>query len=184
METYRVTSTQFGEPHILFEGVFTSFKDCIETAVSQNIDLSHADLSFKNLTNIELDDGFLTCANFSGSNLTGANLSEANLFATNFSYTSLFNTYFTHSDLRHSRFDYASFGATDFSHCNISDAYFTGESCFHQDFMNVQSMERCIFGTREGEILQCSEPPVVILGLRRHPIALRNHLTVQTSQTY
>lgn len=168
MKTYRVTSID--KTDILFEGVFPSFKDCVETAARQKVNLSRADLSYKNLTNAELDNACLTYANFTGSNLTGANLSETQLFAANFSYASLFNTCFANSDLQHCRFDYASFGATDFSYGDISFSYFAGKSCFHQDFMHTEAMERCVFKTLDGNVLEFSEPPIVVLGLSANPM--------------
>lgn len=174
MKQYIVIPSHAEKQKILFEGVFSSFVDCVETAVCQNVDLRYADLSYKNLTNGELDNGCFAYARFKGANLTGANLSEANCFGADFSCASLFNTCFAQSDLRHSRFDYASFGATDFSRCDISDAFFSGSSCFHQDFMHVKTMDRCVFGTHENELLFCSEPPIVVLGLKTHPIAFKS----------
>lgn len=168
MKTYRVTATD--KTTILYEGLFPSFKDCLEAAIKQNTELNHADLSFKNLTNAEMDNACLPFANFTGANLTGANLSEAKLFAANFSYTSLFNTCFAYSDMQHCRFDFASFGATDFTQSDISYSYFAGQSCFYQDFMRVQAMEECVFGTHDGRVLKCAEPPLVVLGVMPKPM--------------
>ena len=172
MKSFKITSTN--KTNILFESVFPSFKDCLETAVEKGIDLSHADLSNKNLTNANLDDAVLEFADLSGSNLTGANLSEANLYASNFSYASLYNTCFAYSDMQHCRFDFASFGATDFTNSNLSFSYFAGLSCFYQDYMHVKSMENCVFGTHEGEMFECSEPPVVLLGAYCRPMIFTN----------
>ncbi len=172
MKPFKVISTNKSD--ILFEGVYASFKDCLENAVEHKIDLSHADLTNKNLTNVNLDDAVLPFADFSSSNLTGANLSEAKLYAANFSYSSLYNTCFAYSDMKHCRFDYASFGGTDFTQCDISYSYFSGQSCFTENFMNVKEMKGCIFGTNDGKVLECSEPPFVVLGLKHSPIVISN----------
>ena len=165
MKTYTILSARTAAA--LYEGAFESFVHCLEQAVREGIDLSHADLRNRNLANACLDDGLLEGADFSNSNLTGANLSEANLRGASFYGTDLYNACMACADLSHCNFEDASFGATDISGSDISFSRFSTLSCFTLDFNAAQRLEKCSF-TDEGQtLLSWSAPPVVVRGLGR-----------------
>lgn len=156
---------------ILFKGMFQNFKSCVETAISENVNLAHADFRHQDLTNIMLDDAVLSETNFTGSNLTGANLSESSLRSCIFENTALFNTCFAYSDLQSSNFRGASFGGTDITGTNISFSAFSTLSWTNLDFTQARLMKDCTF-----QIDDCtrtlSYPPIVIKGLTRKPFVL------------
>jgi uncharacterized protein YjbI with pentapeptide repeats len=66
-----------------------SFKDAVELAVAQNINLEAANLQGANLQGANLQGANLREANLQGANLQGANLQGANLHETNFYKTNL-----------------------------------------------------------------------------------------------
>ena len=154
---------------VLYQGRFSNFKSCVESALSDMCDLSYADLRYQDLSNVMLDDTNLLHADFTGSNLTGANLSEANLRACIFTDTALFNTCFAYSDLQSTNFSGASFGGTDITGCNMSFAAFSTLSWTNLDFAKVRLMKDCSFQVGASTI-KLSKPPVVIKGLGRKPI--------------
>lgn len=181
MRIYTIQSTQ--NKKSLFEGYFESFQSCLETAVNENIDLSHADLKQKNLCNSNLDDARLMHADFTGANLSGTNLSEARLTGANFSGAALFNTCFAYSDMQHCHFEHSDFGATELTGANLSFSNFAGLSCFSLDFMNVFAMKACTFKDTSGRLMKTSAPPVVILGINTNPIIFMNEQIEANAQT-
>ncbi|MEM7618742.1 MAG: pentapeptide repeat-containing protein [Pseudomonadota bacterium] len=166
------TITSKNNNDILFEGVFESFTACMEAAICENVDLSHADLRHKNLALANLDDARIKYADFTGSNLNGANLSEADLSGSIFSNANLYNTCFAYSDLQHCHFAYSNFGATDIAASTLSFSIFSGLSCFSLNFFDAKAMQDCIFNGPNGETMRTSEPPIVIKGLKSTPIIL------------
>jgi uncharacterized protein YjbI with pentapeptide repeats len=155
---------------ILFSGRFRSFRHTLESAVTNNTDLTGADLRARNLSGISLDDALLDQADFTGSNLTGANLSEARLRGASFINTCLYNTCFAYSDLQGCSFIDASFGGTDITGSNLSHSTFSTLSCFSLDFVDAAAMTGCIFTNPDGMIATMSKPPLVIKGASRSVI--------------
>jgi len=163
--------------HNIFAAKTKSFKECLEQAVTQNINLSGANLSFQDLSNAQLDGAKLEKANFKGSNLNGTNLSEAALRQASFNDTDLYNTCFSESDLSVANFEGANFGGTLINHANLTKTTFSTLSCFTLDFSEVTDMEGCIFKTSAGIKHAMSFPPIVILGLCSKPyIILENSI--------
>jgi hypothetical protein len=111
MNTYIITKTTDTTP--LFAGQFNSFVECLETAVTQRVNLTSANLANKNLSNANIDDAIMPGANLTNTNLTGTNLSESDLTGANFTNASLYNTCLCYADLTNCNFAYTSFGATD-----------------------------------------------------------------------
>jgi uncharacterized protein YjbI with pentapeptide repeats len=173
MKAYKIKSTK--DDNILFSGNFSTFLSCIEAAVKDKVNLSHADLSNTNLQNASLDDALLSHANLDGSNLTGANLSEATLNNASFIGAELFNTCFSLSDLRYCNFTGAFFGATDIAGCDISHSLFSRNSCSAVNFTTVHAMDDCLFLDEHNRIEYSSSPPLVIKGLTAQPFILLNH---------
>lgn len=171
MRIYNILSRQNNK--MLFEGQFGSFVECLERAVEENIDLGHADLRQRNLSNASLDDAWLTHADFTGANLGGANLSEARLSGARFTNAGLYNTCLAYSDMQHCRFEHAGFGATDIAGSNISFSRFAGLSCFSLDFTQVSAMKGCRFESPCAvHSVHTSCPPVVITGLHTTPLVI------------
>lgn len=170
MKLYQLRSTQNGK--ILFKGQFKSYKTCLEQAVRDKTPLPYIDLSYKNLTNANLDDAIMPHADFSHSNLSGANMSEAYINAANFTNASLYNTCFCDSAMTAGNFDGAFFGGTDIFGSLISRSQFSTLSAFSLDFKGARQMEDCIYINPNGRISAMSRPPIVISGLARKPIVI------------
>ena len=156
----------------LFEGDYESYVDCLEDAVTNNINLQEIDLSNKNLSNANLDNAKMQNANFNNSNLTGANLSESNLQSASFNNTTLYNTCLSYSNLKKANFMNANFGATLINGSNIEKAMFSTLSCFDLDFRSVEKMKGCKFECYDGLMHAMSHHPIVLKGILNKPIVV------------
>lgn len=179
MKTQKIQSHKTGA--ILFEGTFASFRECLEQAVSERVNLSGADFKNKNLANACLDDGLFAGADFTGANLAGVNLSEATLTNASFADTDLYNACFAYSDLKNCDFRGASFGATDITGADISFSRFSALSCFSLDFTHARVMHGCRYtGIGETEF-SFSLPPVVMRGLGPQLLVIAQSFWLQGS---
>ncbi len=173
MQKYKIKSLK--NRKFIFNTKASSFKRCVEKAIEQNIDLSHADLSDCNLSNANLDGGILDGANFTNTNLTGANMSECSAKGANFSNADLYNTCLAYADCTGVDFQYANFGATDITAANISQSIFAGYAWMKLDFVKARKMTNCAFLNQEGTYETLNTPPLIILGINQHPVLKHNH---------
>ncbi len=171
---YFALRTHTDQSHI-FDGKYSSFIDCLQDAITQNINLSYIDLRHKNLTNANLDNAIMPYANFSGANLTGANLSESILTNAIYINATLYNTCLSYSDLKQSDFRGASFGATLIEGCDITKSTFSTLSCFNLNFSNTESMHGCIYESSDGYTHNMSYHPIVVQGLLSKPLIIMDH---------
>ncbi len=163
----------------LFSGGYSSFIECLEDAIEQNIDLSSIDLKNKNLSNANLDGANMPMAYLAGANLTGANLSEANLRNSVFYNCSLYNTCLSYSNLQGCDFRDANFGATLIEGANIQKCIFSTLSCFDLDFYFTDNMSGCLFVTADGAPHNMSNPPIILRGLMNtHIVVLDNTIKI------
>lgn len=156
----------------IFEGRFTSFIDCLETAIKLRINLSHIDLSHQNLTNANMDEAIMPSADFTGSNLSGANMSEGYFRGANFYNASLYNTCLCYANLSQCNFVNASFGGTDILGTILSSALFSTLSTFTLNFSASKSMQGCIFINPDGTTSNMTQPPIIINGISTQPIII------------
>lgn len=170
MKLFQLRSVQ--SDTLLFEGHFTSYKACLEQAISERVHLHNLDLRHKNISNTNLDEGVLPGADFSHANLSGANLSDTYLKGAKFAGSALYNTCLCDANLSGCDFTDAGFGATDIHGAILSRAQFSTLSCFSLDFTGARQMDGCFFINPDGRICAMSRPPVVIRGLGREPIIL------------
>lgn len=160
------------EETILFEGEFKTKRACLEAAIADSINLSHANLKGLNLSNCNMDDALLDNADFTGSNLSGANLSESNLSGAKFKNTSLVDTCLSYSDLSSANFENARFGATDIVGTNLNTSIFSSLSCFSLNFALAGTMEKSSYRHFDNQSYPMTKPPQIIWGLIQTPIAL------------
>lgn len=160
---------------LLFDGHFETLTQCLENAVTKQINLSNIDLSHQNLANANLDNAYMPKAKFYCTNLTGTNLSESTLSGSSFQSTELYNTCLSYSDLSCSDFRNASFGATLIDGCCINGSKFSTSSCFDLNFHSTQNMSDCIFEDQEGGENKMSYQPMVFKGILNKPIAILDH---------
>lgn len=170
MQTYTIKHKD--SDTIIFEAQSKSFKQTLETAIEQGINLAHADLRQQDLSNANLDDALLSNADLTGCNLTGANLSESNLYGATLNHTALYNTCLAYSDLRETSFNGATFAATDIASGQIDFAEFTDISCFTLNFAATRSMENCHFSNNAGDTTRFSNAPIMITGIIDTPIII------------
>lgn len=170
MRKYTIHSKNQTNP--IFSGNFLTFSNCLEAAISDNVNLNHADLSNQNLSNANLDDAKLKYANFKGTNLTGANLSEAQLQGSDFSNAALFNTCMAYSQLQNCQFHFSRFGGTDMTASDLSFSHFKGLSFFKLNFADLYAMHDCTFQNAQDQIVKTSQPPIVIMGIKPKPLIL------------
>ncbi len=176
MTYYQITSIQDGRT--LYCGEFSTFRDCVEAAITHGASLRHADLRRAKLLNAMLDGADLRGADFTGTNLNGANLSEAKLDNALFYGTGLINGVLCESSLKDAQFIDSRFGATLIDSALLDRAHFSGLSTFTLDFTGVRSMRHCRFLNPCGTLCPMTRPPVVIHGLSRPFIVLDQHLKI------
>lgn len=162
----------------LFSGRFSTFHDCLKTAIDDHVPLHYADLRGLNLSNVELDGADLRHAGFTGSNLSGANLSEALLDGANFSGATLFGAVLCESSLRGAFFQDALFGGTDIGHSDLSDTAFSTFSAFDLRFEETRAQTGCRFINGCGTICPMNRPPLVIRGVGRPVIVMDRHIKI------
>lgn len=165
---------------VLYEGHYSHVKNCLESAISQHIDLTGIDLRYQNLSFANLDGGYMPKADLTGANLMGTNLSEAYLPNSNFTQADLYNCCLCESDLRHCLFHYSGFGGTDFFQATLSGSLFSGRSYIYAELYQAKAMDNCSFQFRD-ITYKTSCPPQVILGNHEpeiffHTIAQRGSL--------
>lgn len=165
----------------IYSGRFKSFKDCLEAAIREEINLSGADLAHKNLSHANLDDGMLNGAGFSGSNLIGANLSEAALDNADFTDCSLESACLAFSALRHCNFTGARFGGTYIAGALIDGARFSGLSCLHLDFIDTGSMADCLYTDEDNRTATFSAPPLLLHGLPKSIAVIGDMVKIGTN---
>lgn len=153
---------------IIYAGEFKTFRDCLETAVKDNVDLCGADLTHKNLSHANLDDARLDHAAFFGSNLIGINLSEASLNHADFMNCSLESACLAFSSLKNCNVTGARFGGTYIEGAVIDGAHFSGLSCLYLDLIDTQSMAGCLYKDEYGAAVSFSSPPILLHGLPKH----------------
>lgn len=170
MKNFRILHRQ--NEVLLYEGRFSTFRQCLEQAVADKINLKNADLRNRNLMNGNFDGAKLIQADFSNANLTGANLSEARLNGAKLRNAALYNTCLAFSDLSQVDFSGALFGGTDITACLINGAYFTTLSCFSLNFKTVQQMKNCHFISPDQTSSLMSSPPIVIQGFAPQPLVV------------
>lgn len=149
-----------------------SMAACLEAAVDQNTNLSHANLSQMNLANGNFDGAYMPYALFSGTNLTGANLSEATLNGSIFDHTDLYNTCLCYSNLSNCDFTDSNFGGTDIAGADISYSKFSALSCLDLHFTTTENMIGCTYVNTAMEVCSMSNRPVVIKGMLSTPIII------------
>lgn len=170
MLNYNITNLKSGKT--IFSGQYQSLNNCIEDAITKQIDLSYADFKYKNLSAGNFDSAHMPNADFTGANLSGANLSEANLKGSIFNQTDLYNTCFCYSDLSHCDFVNSNFGATDIGGANISYSIFSNLSCLELDFMSSENMKGCTYINTNKERCSMNYHPVIIKGIFTSPIII------------
>jgi len=149
---------------ILFQGIFSTVRECVDCAVRENIDLTGADLRHTNLMNASFDDARLDLANLEGANLIGANISEASLRGACFINATLYGACLSFSDLAGANFDGGSFGGTDITGAHLANCLFSTSSALGLEFRDADLIRDCIFETNDGTRAYFSAPPVPLNG--------------------
>lgn len=163
---------------IIYSGLFSDIKECLEYAVSKNIDLSGADLSYQNLCNAQLDGALLRQACFNGANLTGANMSETVLDGAQFHHASLYNSCLCDASLKYCDFTDADFGATDIYGSDLSASSFSTLSALMLPFSGAASQQKCLYKTTHGKTIKFSTPPLYISGLECSLVRIGEHIMI------
>jgi len=84
---------------VIFTSTKTTYKEAVEEAVSENVNLENANLRNTNLENVNLEN-----ANLRNADLKNTNLSNANLWNTNLSNANLWNADLENADLWDAKF--------------------------------------------------------------------------------
>lgn len=167
MDAYKIVNLR---GQTVFKGQFSTYKSCLEMAITDNVNLNNIDLKHQNLMGANLDGADFSRCDFSHANLTNANLSETNISDSIFHHTDLYNTCLAESTLQNCDFRDTNFGATHIYDSDLSGSHFSSLSCFSLPFMEAKTMDECLFWTAHKEKVFMTSPPVVIRGISPHPI--------------
>ena len=107
----------FGKILFTYESENATIREAVEKAISENIDLRYADLSYANLSSTDLSSANLRSANLSSANLRSTDLRYANL-----RYANLRSTDLSYANLRYTDLSYANLRYTDLSYANLRSA--------------------------------------------------------------
>lgn len=170
---------------VLYDGVFSDARRCVEQAVRENVCLAYADLRHANLAQASLDDARLQGALLRHANLTGANISEALLSGADFSGATLAAACLCLSDLENCNFDAAQFGGTDIAGVRLDKARFSGLSAFTLNFADAGGLDNCLYRSSTGTVCAFSKPPLVLGGLPVPVVFMDRHLKIgYAAKTY
>ena len=170
MKKFSIKQKRTGK--ILFSGKFKNFKECLEEAVQRKINLSEAQLAYKNLSNINIDNAQLYGADFTNSNLSQANLSEGNFENANFNRANLVGACMSESNFKNANFKNTSFGANILNDAIMDHCIFNTLSAYTLDFYSLRSMLMCSFLHHDKFLFNLSKPPTVVLGKSSYPIII------------
>ena len=170
MKLIALTNTLTGK--IIFEGHFNSLTECLETAVTENIALTGLDMSFKNLSNANLDNATISGCIFKNTNLCGANLSESKIVESDFTNALLCNTCICETDLEKNDFSMALFGGTDIAGSRLSDCKFSTLSSLDLNYYDASVITNCIFECPDKTQAVFNHAPIIVKGLFKKTLAV------------
>ena len=149
---YQIKSRFSGK--ILFEMECTSFKVCVEAAISAGADLTEADL---------------TRANLFGANLFGANLTRADLTEADLTRADLTRADLTEADLTRANLTGANLTRANLLGANLTEANLFGANLFGANLTEANLFGANLLGAN-GKKTTIEKPPIQISGLRWHII--------------
>ena len=176
MKHYQLKKKQTGQ--ILFEGLFNTIKECLEDAVTRQIDLIGVELENSNLSGINLDGANLFQASLKNCNLTGANISEAQCTEAEIINCDLTAACLAYSHFQGTSFYETSFGSTDLAGSHIENCVFSCPSCFSNNFSQTKIFKNCYYVHSNTEYCELERPPIVMTGLPYEVVFMSRHMKV------
>lgn len=170
MKNFQIKQSKTGKT--LFKGKFKSFRECLEQAIEQNINLDGADISNQNLSNINIDSAQLSNVSFKNCNLNQANLSEGQFHNVDFSSSNMIGACMAESLFSECDFCEADFGANILTDSVIKSCKFNTLSAFLLPFYDLKNMHLCSFMDHNKHLFTASKPPTAIIGLSSSPIII------------
>lgn len=148
---------------ILFEGVFSSMKQCLENAIGDGVSLANADLRKLSLAHATLDGANLRGADLRDCDLADANLSESDLTGVRASGANFDATCLCESRLIDINFRDTHFSNTLITGAVIDGCTFSCPSTLNLPFSQAQLGRN--FFIQGGQYLSFASAPVVVTGL-------------------
>lgn len=155
---------------VIFDGWFSTIKDCVESAVKDSVCLDGVNLSGMNLSCSNLDDAQMAGANLRNTNLNGANLSESVFDNSVMIGADLSHACFALSSLMNVDMTLSSFATTDVTDAVISECQFSCPSVFNTMFGRAAVFSNCTYVHEKKGICMMKKPPIVISGLSREVV--------------
>jgi Pentapeptide repeats (8 copies) len=118
IKTHRKITARWSD-WIIFEGEYTSQRECVLDAVAKKIDLRGSDLRDSNLSGSDLSGSDLSGSNLRDSNLRGSNLSGSDLSGSNLSGSNLSDSNLSDSNLSDSNLSGSDLSDSDLSGSNL-----------------------------------------------------------------
>ncbi|MEC7702274.1 MAG: pentapeptide repeat-containing protein [Pseudomonadota bacterium] len=114
-----------------------NLKQALEMAVAEGVKLHNLDLSYQDLSFVNLDDAHLYDVSFAGANMIGANLSEAMIQKCDFTEASLLGACLAYSIISQTCFVNTEFAGVDISCARFFYNKFIGGNVFFLDFSSA-----------------------------------------------
>lgn len=165
---------------IIYEGIHSSIKDAIESAIQNNVVLDDIDLSFMHIHHINLDGVTIHRGLFRETNLCGANMSESKFINCDFSGAILTDACLCYSDIKGCNFKYAKFAATDISMSHLSFCEFQGWNTFNLDFHTAYKLDNLTF-SHDKKIYNFDTPPRIHKTALQQKAILENAVIVRNN---
>ncbi|NQZ13826.1 MAG: pentapeptide repeat-containing protein [Alphaproteobacteria bacterium] len=164
----------------LFKSSFITIKESVEEAVSEGVDLSNVNLRRVDLSGANLDMAKMSYACLWGADLTNTNFSDANLDHADMRTCILKDTCLSHTTCKEARLHGAYFSKTLINGADFSRAEFSCSSVFTCDLQEAYSLKGAIYH-HHGEV-ECalSEAPLVIRGLAKPIVIMKNDILIGT----
>jgi hypothetical protein len=172
-----LTLTAWNTGATLFAGQFSSWKTCLEAAISDNVTLDYLYLEGIDFGPANLDGARMNYARLRSCGLKGANLSEASLIKSDWQGCDLRDICLSNSVLVGARFSESALSGTDVSFADLRGLRTTCPDFLKCDFAHSTSLVGSAFHI-QGLICPMTRTPVYVRGLGMDTVLLDEHVII------
>ena len=166
---------------VIFEGYFHTVKRAVEAAVQEHVCLDHVNLRNANLSQASLDGAQMDGACLWGANLSYADMSDVSLKKADCRNMNFQNCCLALTDGSGSDFKGSYFSQTIVTDTNLSNTKFSCPSVFSLNFQDAKTLKDAIYSHRGEVDCDLSAPPIVIYGLPKNIILMKDKVIIGTS---
>lgn len=162
---------------ILFEGDFDSWKDCLESAVDQNVSLDHILLENMDLQSANLDGAQMDYAHVRHCDLRGANLSEVSMIKSKWSGCNMGHACMWETQAIGAQFIQCRMNDVDVAFCDMRGLMVTCPLFLKNDFSRTTYIGGATY-MAHGSVYPMSRGPLFVQGLTQDVVFLDSHIVI------